>query len=477
MSRSIEVGPCPVHRVAVGRRAPPSNVGRHGRALTPVDDRRLVAAGSISRAAADAGRPVRRRAVRSADLEDRVGVEAVERPQLDQRVVALAPERPVVGAAASVPSSHVAVVRRPRPSRPLAAASRRRCSARADESRRRRPRSPRRALAGRLADSISSSCQRGPAGRSPASGPGRGTPAPPRAARRSRRAARRAARSRGRIAGTARRRSRRARAIVAPRRGRPRCRRSLRRTLWISRSRSNRAARREAGRVDRLDRREVRPSAASSPRTASRHHRRAGRPGRGCRVRREQPGCRGSAPEARLDQVVEAARRAARGPAPVGAAVQASVSRGCGHGPPSWIRLLGYKPDGMARGFVRPARRLARLFRRSVSYRRAPRASPGSRLSISFAATSLCVRHGLPWAYSTTGHSALGGLPAGRTEPSSWQPSERERPDGGICPRSGPGRRTPRRRGFRYRHGDPGDARGARRYETTVEQPAIAAPA
>ena len=196
-------------------------------ALDPVDDRRPRRRPDRSRA-----RPPTRAALfvgelLLADLEDRVGVEAVEGPQRDELVVALAPERPVVGRrrratprasrrTRRAPSAR----RRTRPGQPAP------LGAPAGPRRRRRSR---RGTTGRsrgrldleplpepdLRDTVARVCACVEEGRD------RLEPAGDRS-----RAARGAARSRGRRAGTARRRRRRAPSSGAPRSGPPRCRRS-----------------------------------------------------------------------------------------------------------------------------------------------------------------------------------------------------------------------------------------------------------
>ena len=93
----MRCGARPAHRVAVAPRAPPRS-----RRVVGLDPRRRTSAssasGSISRAAATRAALLLGQLL-LAERQDGVGVEAVEGAQRDQRVVALAPERPVVGAA------------------------------------------------------------------------------------------------------------------------------------------------------------------------------------------------------------------------------------------------------------------------------------------------------------------------------------------------------------------------------------------
>ena len=255
------------HRVAVGLERG-VEVGRLV-GLDPVDDGRLVGVRVDLAGGRGAGRPLLVEPL-PAELEDGVGVEAVERAQADQRVVPLAADRPVVGA-------------------------RRRACPRASDAY---------SSTAILADSLARSRRRCSAGRQDADAGGddlveegrqlgRGLdldllPAPdlrdgrpglrflevgrrsPRAGRRWRRAARRAARGRARTAGTGRRRRGRGRTSGAPRYAGSSASKIARRTLWSSSSRSKRASAESAAGSSASTAARWSRSAASSARTASR---------------------------------------------------------------------------------------------------------------------------------------------------------------------------------------------------------------
>ena len=271
------------------------------------------ASGSISRAAA-ARAACSSRSRSQPSVEDRVGVEPVERAQADQRVVALAPDRPVVGPARAACPRASAGTARPRswpirwPARGDAARPRGRCV------RRRRRRARRRRSAARRRSRSRSAASAGPAGPSPGSWLPRGRWRSPRAGRRSRRAARASgawsrANSRNRPSPTCR-----GRTTGAPRCAARRCRR-WRGGRCGSRGRARSAAcRRQAGRVERLDAAEVRAFggelAPGPPRDC---RRRAGRrPGAG-RRRCRGPGCRGPAAGSASRRGRRAGRRAGPG--------------------------------------------------------------------------------------------------------------------------------------------------------------------
>ena len=192
-------------------------------ALDPVDDGRLVDARVDLAGGLDPGLAVQPELL-LADREDRVGVEAVERPERDELVVALAAERPVVVAVGERLLEPRGVARRTRAAR---------CPRPRSGGVARRPggpcprrRSRRGTRAGRRPTRSRAAATAGPGGPSPASSSRRGSRGSPRAGRRAARAAPEAARSPGRRSGTARRRSCRARSSAAPRSGLSRCRRS-----------------------------------------------------------------------------------------------------------------------------------------------------------------------------------------------------------------------------------------------------------
>ena len=366
------------HRVAVGVEG--SLERRRLVALDPVDDGRLVAHPGRSRGRPRRGPPFLGELL-PAELEDRVGVEAVEGAQADQRVVALAPDRPVVG-------------RRPR----ACPRARRRTARRATLADVARPRSRRRCsgvredavaggddlveedgqLAGRL--DLEPLPAAGPGGPSPGSWPPRGRsaiglePAGDRVEPLGQRGVVAGEQQEQAVADVSSANERRSQIRSARRR------RSARRTLWSSRSRSKRglAARGRPGRAprSRSGGRARRRARRGAPRDC---RRRAGRRRCGGRGPSRAPGCRGRAAGSASRRGRRGGRRAGPGGRRRGAGETAR--RGVvGHGL-EYLRTRRTRSRGRAAGrrpgqaWRRPVRR-PRTPVRSAPSRRAP---PGSR--------------------------------------------------------------------------------------------------
>ena len=317
------------HRVAI-RLERGVEVGRLV-GLDPVDDGRLVGVG-VDLAGGRGARRAFLLELLPAELEDRVGVETVERAQADHLVVLLAPDRPVVGAVgerALEPARVQLDGDLGRLARALEAAL---LGGRQDVRRRPRRVSSKKVGSSRRGLDLDPLPEPDLRDRSRGSSIPRGRWRSPRAGRRSRRAARGAARGRGRTAGTGCRRRGRARTSDAPRcGGRPRRRSPGGRCGARARARSAPRRRAPPGRSPRPRRgaRDPRPARRGQP-PGSR--RRAGRRPGGARATCPGPGCRGRAAEARLDEVVEARRRAARATprAPGAGAARQVVARSSG---------------------------------------------------------------------------------------------------------------------------------------------------
>ena len=281
-------------------------------------------------------------------------VEAVERPEADELVVALAPERPVVGAVGQRSFEPGRGTPRARPARRRSAVVSRRRSA-SGRIHRPRPRSRRGTTAGRRPTRSRAAARAGPGGRSPGvldcsryAGHGleaAGDRVEPLGERRE-------------VLGEDQEEAvadrRRAPSSGAPRSGRPRCRRSRAAGCGSrGRARSGPSADSPAG-VDRLDVREVGlllGQLVQDARRASR--RRAGRPRCGCRRTCRRWGCRGRSAGSAPRRGRRAARRAGPGRPVVGRVRTTSSSRSVTVSPMSLLRWFS---DALA-AVPRPRRR------------------------------------------------------------------------------------------------------------------------